>query len=387
MINFTYNVPTRIYFGKEQIKNLEKEIKNYKSILLAYGAGSIKKCGLYQKVVDILKANNISFCELSGIKPNPRLTSVKQGIELCRKNKVDFILAVGAGSTIDCAKAVAFGYYYEGDVWDFFKGKSQIKNALLLGTILTLAATGSEMNGNTVVSNEELQEKLSVGSDLLRPVFSILDPVYTMTLPKEQTAAGVADIMAHVYEQYFSSVGDAYLQNRLAEAILKTCIEFGPVAINEPDNYEARANIMWAGSLALNGLLTYGKTGDWAVHGIEHEISAIYDLTHGTGLAIIYPNWMDYVLNEKTVDKFSEYAKNVFGINGSDKFQIAKEGIKKTRDFFNLLGLPSTLSQVKIGIENINKMAEKAIINNGGEIGKYVKLGAKDVLSVLQACL
>ncbi|MDD5571719.1 MAG: iron-containing alcohol dehydrogenase, partial [Bacteroidales bacterium] len=367
--------------------NLEKEIKEYKSILLAYGEGSIKKYGLYQKVVDVLKTNKINFCELSGIKPNPRLTSVKHGIDLCRKNKVDFILAVGAGSTIDCAKAVAFGYYYEGDVWDFFKGKAQIKNALPLGTILTLPATGSEMNGGTVISNEELQEKLSVAGDLLRPLFSILDPVYTMTLPKEQTAAGVADIMAHVFEQYYSPVEDAYLQNRLSEAILKTCIEFGPIAIKEPENYEARANLMWAGSLALNGLLSYGKIGDWAVHNIEHEISAIYDLTHGTGLAIIYPNWMNFVLNDKTVDKFAEYAKNVFGINGSDKFQNAKEGINKTREFFDSIGLPSTLSQVKIGSENLNTMAEKAIINNEGEMGRYVKLGEKDVLAILKMCV
>ena len=387
MLNFNFNIPTKIYFGKDQISSLEGQIKSYKNILLLYGGGSIKKNGIYQNVVSILNSANVSFVELAGVQPNPRVSKVREGIEICKKNNVDFILAVGAGSVIDTAKAIAFGFYYDGDVWDFFKRKAIIKNALPIGTVLTLPATGSEMNANTVVSNEETQEKLATGHELLKPKFSILDPNFTMTLPSIQTAAGIADIMAHVFEQYFSAVNDAYVQNRLAEAILKTCIEFGPVAIKEPENYEARANILWAGSLALNGLLSYGKYGDWAVHGIEHEISAIYDLTHGVGLAIIYPNWMNYVLNENNVDKFVQFSKNVWNIDGEDKFEIAKNGILKTREFFNSIGLPSCLKDVNINDEKLNLMAKQAVFNNGGSVGSFAKLAENDVFEIYKNCL
>lgn len=296
MLNFDYLIPTEILFSKDQISNLESKINNYNRILFTWGGGSIKKNGIYEKVIDALKDK--TYFELSGIKPNPRLSSVKKGITICTESNVDFILAVGGGSVIDCCKAIAAGIYYLDDVWDLFMRKATIEKTLPIGTILTLAATASEMNGSAVINNEETQQKLAITSNLLRPKFSILDPTYTMTVPKMHTVAGIVDIMSHVFEQYFDTTKGAYLQDRLAEGILKTCIKYGPIVLENPNDYEARANIMWAGSLALNGLLSIGKRGDFATHKIEHEVSAIYDLTHGVGMAILSPNWMKYVMNE-----------------------------------------------------------------------------------------
>jgi butanol dehydrogenase len=382
MLNFTYHNPTKVYFGKGQVKHLARELENYNSVLLVYGGGSIKNNGIYDQVVEMLKEKYTSFTELSGVQPNPRIASVRQGISLCKENKVDFILAVGAGSTIDCAKAIAFGFYHGGDPWDFFTGKAKITKAIPVGTILTLAATGSEMNGYTVISNDETKEKLATGGDLLRPKFSILDPEFTYTVSETMTAAGVADIMSHVFEQYFSEVKDTFVQDRLAEAILKTCIHFGPVALKDPKNYDARANLMWAGSLALNGLLSNGKIGDWATHEIEHELSAFYDLTHGVGLAILTPHWMEYVLDDHTVDRFASYAANVWGISGnSDKGKMAKEAIKNTQEFFISLGLPAKLSEVRINEKDFEKMAGEAVKFNK-EIGSCRKLNKEDILKI-----
>lgn len=389
MQNFDYSIPTEIFFGKDQIEVLGEEIKKYGSkVLITYGGGSIKKNGIYTKVVEILKENNIQFYELGGIDPNPRIDSVREGIKLCREHNIDLILAVGGGSTIDCSKAIAVGYYYNGDPWDLVINKAEITEALPIGTILTLSATGSEMDSGAVITNLETKQKLGFGHPSMAPKFSILDPTYTYTVPKNQTAAGVADIMSHTFENYFTLDDGAYLQNRLAEAILKTCIKYGKVAIDEPDNYEARANIMWASSLAINGLLSYGKDTVWSVHALEHELSAYYDITHGIGLAILTPPWMEYVLDNERVDKFVEYGVNVWGIDEhKDKYDIAKEAIEKTKEFFLSLGIPMTLREVGIGEENLEKMAKAAIEHKGGVVGNFKPLYFEDILAIYKRAL
>ncbi len=380
MLNFNYFIPTEVLFGKGQIKNLGSKLGGYDRILFVWGGGSIKRNNIYEEVVGQLK--NKTFFELSGIKPNPRLSGVRKGIKICRNEKIDFILAVGGGSVIDCAKAIAAGVYYTGDVWDFFIKKATIEKALPVGSVLTLAATASEMNGSSVISNEEIAQKLPITSRLLRPKFSILDPTYMRTVPKTPTAAGVVDIMCHVFEQYFDATTGAYLQDRLAEGILETCIKYGPIVLENPNDYQARANIMWAGSLALNGLLSAGKEGDFATHKIEHAVSAVYDLAHGIGLAILFPNWMKYVMNEN-IDKFVEYAVNIWDAPGTgDKAEIAKSGIQKTREFFSSLGMPEAFSEVNIDQERFEEMAEKAVIF--GEIGNFKKLKKEDVIKILK---
>lgn len=387
MRNFVFSTPTTILFGKGQLEKLGKEIKKYGSrVLLVYGGGSIKKTGLYDKLTGILTENGIFFQELSGVQPNPRVSSVRAGAALCREHQLDFVLAVGGGSIIDCSKVIAAAVFYEGDPWDFCLRKAAISKALPLGTILTLAATGSEMNNGAVISNEETEEKLPVMHPALTPRFSILDPENTFSVPKNQTAAGTADIYSHVLEQYFGSERSAFVTDRVAEGILATCIAYGPVAVAQPDNYEARANLMWAGTLGLNGLLNRGKTpGDWATHMIEHEVSAIYDLTHGVGLAIITPHWMEHVLAQDNVDLFACYARNVWKVEADSDWAAAKAGIEKTREFFISLGIPAKLEQVGIDGSRLEEMAEKAV--RFGPLGDLKKLNKEDVQAILTAAL
>jgi len=387
MNNFNYSIPTKIFFGKDQINVLGDEIKKYGSrVLLVYGGGSIKKSGIYDKVIEIFKASGINFWELPGVEPNPRVTSVRKGVELCRENKIDLILAVGGGSSIDCSKVIAAGYYYEGDAWDIVLDPRKIENALPLASILTLAATGSEMNAGAVITNLDTNEKLGTGHPSMAPKFSILDPTYTYTLPANQTAAGTADIISHIFEVYFSNTKEAYVQNRMAEAMLKTCINYGTIALKEPENYEARANLMWTSSLAINGLLSYGKVTEWSVHAMEHELSAYYDITHGVGLAILTPHWMKYSLNEGTLDKFVEYGVNVWDIDkNKDKYEIANEAIEKTREYFVSLGIPASLREVSINEEKLEEMAKQA--TRRGKLGDFRTLDAEDVLNIFKAAL
>jgi alcohol dehydrogenase YqhD (iron-dependent ADH family) len=384
MLDFTYAVSTRVLFGKGTITHLSEEIEKYADrILFVYGGGSIKKIGVYDTVINLLDKSDIEWVELPGVQPNPRIDSVRKGIQLCKDHHLDFILGVGGGSVIDCAKTIAAGMFYEGDPWDLFLlGDSTIRDALPLGTILTFTGTGSEMNGNAVISNTETKEKLAIHHDLLRPRFSILDPTYTFTLPKEQTAAGTVDIFSHVLEQYFSPTADAYLQDRLSESILKTCIRYGPSALKEPTNYTARAQLMWASSLALNGLLGYGKITDWATHGIEHALSALYDVTHGVGLAILTPFWMEYVLDVDTMYKFVEYAQNIWFVTGKDDQDTARKGIEKTQEFFVSLGMPRRLRDVGVDEKKLVEMAEKTVHYHS--VGKFKKLEKNDVLTILK---
>lgn len=384
MLNFNLQLPTQILFGQGKIEELGKEILKYgNTVLLVYGGGSIKRNGLYDRIQQILSENAITCLELSGVQANPRIDSVRAGVKMCRQHQVDLVLAAGGGSTIDCAKIIAAGAKYEGDAWDFFSRKSRIKDALPVGTVLTLAATGSEMNSFAVISNPETAQKLGTGGPNLMPRFSILDPAYTFTVPADQTAAGTVDIMSHIFEQYFSPSPGTYIQDRMAEAMLKTCIHYGPIAIAEPDNYEARANLMWTGSLALNGLLSSGKITDWATHDIEHELSARYDITHGLGLAILTPCWMSHVLNEQTAGKMAEYARNVWGIEDPEDLQTARQGIAKTAEFFKSLGLPGSLKEIGIEANHLDEIATR--ITSGGTLGAFKKLGHADVLQILQA--
>lgn len=383
MHNFIFHNPSRVLFGKDQINQLGHEVKKHaERILLVYGGGSIKTNGIYDAVVNELNSKEIVFFELAGVKPNPRLDSVKEGVQICRENNLDLVLAVGGGSTIDCAKAIAAGFYYEGDPWDFFIHKAKIDKALAIAAVLTLSATGSEMNGNTVITKDETMDKKGIGNSLLLPKFAILDPSYTISVPSHQTAAGVADIMSHVFEQYFSLNTNAYLQDRMCEAVLNTCIHYGPIAFNEPDNYEARANLMWASTIALNGLLGTGKNTDWATHMIEHEISAIYDMTHGLGLAILTPYWMKYVLDDTNVLKLATYARNVWSISEEDDLKAANLGITRTQEFFKSLGLATSLKAEGIKENSLEIMAKKATAD--GPLGSFKKLQTQDVLEILR---
>lgn len=326
MQNFNYSIPTKIHFGKGQIKQLSNIKEFGKRVLMVYGGGSIKKNGLYDSAMAVLKENNIEVFELSGVEPNPKIESVRAGANLCKEKAIDVVLAIGGGSTIDCSKVIAAGAKYEGDPWDLVLDGSKIKAALPVVAILTLAATGSEMDGFAVISDMAKNDKLGTGSELVKPVFSIMDPEYTFSVSKKQTAAGTADIMSHVFEVYFTKEKDAYIQARLCEAVLKTCIKYGPIAVDNPEDYEARANLMWASSLAINGLLSYGSDVEWGVHPMEHELSAFYDITHGEGLAILTPPWMEFVLSDSTLYKFVEYGVNVWGIDAHDgDWHIAKK--------------------------------------------------------------
>ena len=385
MNNFYYSIPTKILFGKGQIENLGQTVKQYgKRVLLIYGGGSIKKIGLYNKVMQQLADNGVEVVELSGVEPNPRITTVNKGAQVCKEEGVDVVLAVGGGSTLDCAKVVAAAANYEGDAWDLVKDASKVKKVLPIITVLTLAATGSEMDAYAVISNMETNEKLGTGHEEMKPKVSILDPEYTYSVSKYQTAAGTADIMSHVFEEYFERSEGAFLQNRMAEAILKTCIKYGKIAVESPEDYEARANLMWASSLALNGLMHYGKAGSWSVHPMEHELSAFYDITHGVGLAILTPHWMKYVLDETSVDKFVEYGVNVWDIDkNQDKYVIAKQAIQKTREYFLSLEIPMSLREVGIEEEKLEVMARQA--TRFGEIKGYKALSAEAVLEIFKA--
>ncbi|WP_339060966.1 iron-containing alcohol dehydrogenase [Tepidibacillus marianensis] len=387
MNNFEFKNPTKLFFGKDQVLNVGKETRKYgKNVLMVTGGGSVKKSGLYDRVMGLLKEEGHTVYGLEGIEPNPRITTVRKGIEICKKEKVDIVLAVGGGSVLDASKAICAGAKYDGDVWDFYSRKTTIEDALPLGTVLTLAATGSEMNGNSVVTNLEIQEKIGVGSPYIYPRFSVLDPSYTYSVPEDQTVNGIVDIMAHVFEQYFSHTPNTPIQDQWSESILRTVIEQAPIVIKNPNDYDARANILLAGTVALNGLIGMGKDTDWATHGIEHEVSAIYDIPHGGGLAIIFPNWMKYVY-EENVAKFKQYATRVWDvqISGKSDQDIALEGIAKTREFFNSIDAPSTLKDYNIHGEHIEIMAKKA--TRGQTIGEFKRLTETDVKNILTMCL
>ncbi|MCA1041385.1 iron-containing alcohol dehydrogenase [Bacillus infantis] len=387
MQNFTFSNPTKLIFGKDTLKELRNEIPQYgKNVLLVYGGGSIKRSGLYDKVLAELKEIGAEVSELSGVEPNPRLSTVHKGVEICKDKGIDFILAVGGGSVIDCTKAIAAGAKYDGDAWDLVTKKAFASEALPFGTVLTLAATGSEMNAGSVITNWETNEKYGWGSPVTFPKFSILDPVNTFTVPRDQTIYGIVDMMSHVFEHYFHLEENTLLQDRMCEGLLLTVMETAPKLLKDLENYEHRATILYNGTMALNGMLSMGYRGDWATHNIEHAVSAVYDIPHGGGLAILFPNWMKHNLSVKP-SRFKQLAVRVFGVDpeGKTDEEAGLEGIEKLREFWNSIGAPSRLADYDINESGVETMADKAMAN--GEFGNFKKLNREDVVSIYKASL
>ena len=385
MYNFTFHVPTRIYFGKGQIKHLPEIAASGSKTLLVYGGGSIKRAGIYDQALELLKGAGVEVFELPGVEPNPKIETVRKGAELCKKEQINSVLAIGGGSTIDCAKVVAAAAMYDGDAWDLVLNSKLIKAALPIYSILTISATGSEMDDTAVISDLTKNEKWATAAPCMKPTMSILDPVYTFTVPKKQTAAGTADMMSHTFENYFSmEVAD--VQKRLAEGLLKVMIKNGPIALQDPENYDARASLMWASSHAINGLVGNGCSPTWPIHMIEHELSAFYDITHGEGLAILTPVWMEHILNETTAPYFAAYGRNVWDIREENDLEAAKQAIAKTRSFFfETMGLPANLRAVGITEEtHFEVMAEKA--SPSGKKAFY-PLTKEDIVEILKKAL
>lgn len=382
MQNFFYSIPTKVAFGEGELKNLPEFVKACGTkVLIVYGGGSIKRTGLYDKVTKLLTDNGIAYEELSGVEPNPRVTTVNRGVKICREKGVDVILPIGGGSTIDCAKGVAAAYYYDGDAWDIVEDNSLVTKVLPIVSILTLAATGSEMDYFAVISNDELKEKKDIYSPLIYPAYSILDPTLTYSVPQYQTASGTADIMSHLFEVYFNGVEGTYFQERVIEGMLKTCIKYGPIACREPENYEARANLMWTSSWAINGFIACGKSGSWPCHAMEHQLSAYYDVTHGHGLAVLTPIWMKYTLNDKTVSMYANYGRNVFDIDSAlSDYEIANLAIEKTKEVFEQMGLKLTLRDTGVTEkDSFREMAQKAA---KASAGSFVELTVDDIVEI-----
>lgn len=388
MENFIFECKTKIIFGAASLSHLSDEIKRHgnKVLLHHYGDGVIEKIGLYDKVVAILRENGAEVFELCGVKPNPRLSLAKEGIALCKTHKIDFILAVGGGSVIDSAKTISVGAKYEGDVWDFYAGKCTPQEALPLGVVLTIPATGSESSNGAVITNEEGWLKRPLHSELLRPNFSILDPLVTMSLPTFQTMAGGFDIMSHVMERYFSPTKDTELTDRLCEATMKTVISCLRKLQRDPKDYAARADIMWAGSIAHNDLLGTGRVTDWASHMIGHEIGAATDLAHGATLSIVTPAWMQYVY-KYNLARFVQFAVRVWNVE--QDFQSPEEtalaGIRKLRNFLREIGLPTSMGQAKLNSVELETLAEKC--TRSGTVGNIKKLDRGDVFNILELAL
>jgi len=390
MEDFVYGKSTRVIFGRGKEKETGTEVRRAggSTVLLLYGQGSIRKSGLHGTVVDSLRKEGLAVVEMSGVVPNPRLSFVRKGIELCRKESVDFILAVGGGSVIDTAKTIAVGVPYDGDVWDFSAKKTPPGKALPVGVVLTIPAAGSETSQYAVITNDETayplkRDSVLVNQELIRPQFAILDPALTLDLPPYQTACGVVDIMSHVMERYFTSSPNVSFTDRLCEATLKTVIENARIVMNEPGNYDARAQIMWAGSIAHNDLLGTGRAGDWSSHAIEHELSAVYDIAHGAGLAIVLPAWARHVYGG-AVQQFAQFAVRVWNVEPdfSDPARTAREGILRMEKFFAEIGMPTRLSEVGIDPKRFPEMAEKC-----EKRGSIKKLTSQDIRQILESAL
>lgn len=388
MDNFTYHNPTRLIFGRGQLEALKEELPaDVQRVLLIYGGGSIKRNGLYDQVIDLLQQTGKEVFELAGVEPNPRLSTVHRGVQLCRDHEIDFLLAVGGGSVIDCTKAIAVGAIYEGDVWEIIAKRDTAPGALPFGTVLTLAATGSEMNPGSVITNWETQEKLGWSSPYTYPRFSILDPAFTITVPRDQTVYGIVDIMSHALEQYFHRSPNTPLVERFTESLLRTVMETAPKLVGNLENLELRETILYAGTMALNGTLSMGTRGDWSTHRIEHAVSAIYDIPHGGGLAILFPQWIRHTAQHDP-SKAKQLAINVFAVDptGKTDHAIAEEGVARLRTFWDSLGAPSRLADYDIDDSQLERMVDQTML--GAEsFGRYHTLTRKDVTAILRAAL
>lgn len=387
MQNFTFWNPTKLIFGKGQLEQVKNEIPQYgKKVLVVYGGGSIKRSGLYDKVIQLLNEIGTQVYELSGVEPNPRVNTARKGVEICKNEGIDFLLAVGGGSVIDCTKLIAAGAKYDGDAWDLVVKKAVVKDALPFGTVLTLAATGSEMNSGSVITNWETNEKYGWGSPFTFPKFSILDPVHTFSVPRDQTIYGIVDMMSHVLEHYFHLEEDTLFQDRMCESLLITVMETAPKLLENLESYEHRATILYSGTMALNGILNMGYRGDWATHNLEHAVSAVYDIPHGGGLAILFPHWMKHNLKVKP-ERFKQLAVRVFGVDpeGKSAEEAGLEGIQKLREYWNSIGAPTRLADYDIDDSKIESMADKAMVY--GAFGNFTKLNREDVLTIYRESL
>lgn len=386
MENFNFYSPTEFVFGKERENECGKYVKKYggTKVLIHYGSGSAVRSGLLDRVKKSLDAENIPYVELGGVQPNPRDTKIYEGIELCRREGVDFILSVGGGSCIDSSKGIALGVPYDGDFWDFYGTGKPVEKALPIGTVLTIAAAGSEGSGASVVTKEEGMLKRDTGSDLLRPRFSVLNPELTCTLPAYQTACGATDIMAHVFERYFTNTPEVEITDRLCEAVLLTMIKEVPRVIADPCNYEARANIMWAGTVAHNDIVGVGRSQDWNSHKIEHELSGLYDCAHGAGLAVVMPAWMEFTMSHNVM-RFAQAAVRIWGcqMNFENPEETAKEGIRAFRHFLRSIGMPINFAELDAKEEDIPVLVEKLGLGDG-KTGGFVQLTSADVAEILR---
>jgi hypothetical protein len=394
LLNFDFKRPTEFVFGRDTENRVGELLKKYGAtkVLVHFGGGSVVRSGLLERVEKSMRDSGIEYVKLGGVVPNPEDNLVYEGIGLCRAEGVDFVLAVGGGSAIDSAKAIAAGVPFEGDFWEFF-GKNDVRvpitKALPVGTVLTIPAAGSEGSTNTVISRVTdggPVYKRGTGSLALVPVFSVLNPELNYTLPAYQTAAGVVDIMAHIFERYFTNTPDVELTDRLCEAVLLTLIKYAPIAIAEPENYAARANITWAGTIAHNDSCGVGRQQDWATHGLEHELSALYGVAHGAGLAVMFPAWMEYVHNHD-LDRFVRFAVNVWGIeNSGDKADMAKKAIKATKDFFKSIGMPTNFAEMDVGAtkKDIPKLLEVLAVNKKEGLGGFVHLTMEDARKIYE---
>ena len=386
MQNFTFYSPTYFVFGKDQENETGKYVRRFggNKVLLHYGGGSVVRSGLLDRIKTSLDKEAIPYVELGGVKPNPRSGLVYEGIELCRKEGVDFVLAIGGGSTIDSAKAIAAGVVYDGDFWDFYQGKL-VEKALPIGTVLTIAAAGSEGSPDSVITNEDGMYKRGATGEGFRPTFSILNPALTQTLPAYQTACGITDIMAHLFERYFTTTKEVEVTDRMIEGLLLTMVHEGPRVIADPNNYEARANIMWAGMMAHNNSCGVGRVQDWASHDIEHELSALYDCAHGAGLAVVFPAWMTYNYKHDVM-RFAQVASRVWGCNMdfANPENTALAGIQCFRNFLTSIGMPATFAELGAKEEDIPKLAHMAAYGDGrtGHLGGFVSLSEEDIANI-----
>ncbi len=384
MDNFQFHSPTRFIFGKEtenRVGSLAKEIGAQK-LLVHYGGGSVIRSGLLDRVRKSLRDAGLVFVELSGVKPNPEDTLVYEGIELCRKEDVDLILAVGGGSVIDSAKAIGLGSCYEGDFWDFYGGRASAEKTLPVATILTIAAAGSEGSESSVITKTDGMYKRGYSDDLIRPVFSILNPALTQTLPAYQTAAGAADIMAHIFERYFTNTRNVETTDRLCEGLLLSMLREVPKVLSDPNDYDARANIMWTGTVAHNNIVGVGRQQDWCSHALEHELSALYGVTHGAGLAVVFPAWMKYTMSHDVM-RFAQLAVRVFGCE-MDFFnpeRTALKGITRLEQFWRSCGLPVRMEEIGGKKEDIPYLVEHLELD-GGTRGSFVPVGATEAAEI-----
>lgn len=390
MNNFVFYSPTEFVFGKGtemQVGALARK-HGARKVMIVYGGGSVVRSGLLDRVKQSLQDAGLEYCLMGGVQPNPIDTTVYDGIETCCIEQADMLLAVGGGSVIDTAKAIAAGALYDGDFWDFFIGKAKVTQALKVAVVLTIPAAGSEGSGNTVITKLDGLQKLSLRvPEVLRPVFSIMNPELTYTLPPFQTACGIADMMAHIMERYFTNTQEVEIGDRLCEATLMAIINESPKVMKNPADYGARANLMWSGMIAHNGTCGVGCEEDWASHFLEHEISAIYGVTHGAGLSVIFPAWMTWMV-EHNVGKIAQYAVRVWGVTDSeDKKSVAREGVSRLKEFFVSLGLPVTFKELGIENPDIDRLADSLHRNKGELVGNYVKLKKQDSKVIYQLAL